>query len=610
MEIGPAVPFQDGSGSGPLPAGAESQLPGSPAFQPRKPLSKEFLCLAVALVAAAVIVYAPVRQFGFHGFDDIQYVSGNPRVLQGVTWDGVKWAFTTGYFSNWHPLTWISHMLDAQIFGTNAAGHHVANLLFHIANTLLLFGLLHRMTGRIGRSAFVAALFAVHPLHVESVVWVSERKDVLSTLFGLLAIWGYLWYARRPQHGRYLVVVLLFAMGLMAKAMILTLPFVLLLLDVWPLGRVRFPADSSGRLTWASLRDHRTVLARLVWEKLPLFVLAAASSVATLVAQHRWGAVANLDAMPLDFRLANAVVSYVAYIANMLWPVRLSIFYPYPDSLPGWQVFGSMLILIAVSAAAIRAARRKPYLAVGWLWYVGTLVPVIGLVQVGNQAMADRYTYVPLIGLFLMFGWGIPDLLERWPLRKIALPAAAGVVICACMVTARGQVQYWESDLSLWTRALEVTTRNHVAHNNLGTALASQGKVHEALAHYAESLRINPDNENAHYNIGVALDRQGRVADALAHYAEVLRLNPGNAEAHNNIGALFHQQGRIGEAVRHYREAVRRKPDYVHARQNLGNALASQGQVTEAIAHYTAALAISPTNETIRTALEVLTDRP
>ena len=626
-----------------LPIGTESQTRDSPVSTPPNANSGWALWLVLALVAVNVAVYAPVRNYGFIGFDDPEYVSQNSHVLRGLTWEGVRWAFSTGYFANWHPLTWLSHMLDVQVYGTYAGGHHITNVLLHITNTLLLFGLLHRMTGRLGRSAFVAGLFAVHPLHVESVAWVSERKDVLSTLFGMLTLWSYIGYVRRPRLGRYLVLLLFFAMGLMAKPMLVTLPFLLLLLDVWPLGRITLPADPSGSLRWQSLRDQRSAVVRLVWEKLPLIGLAVASSMVTFVVQQRGGTVGGFGAMPLDFRMANALVSYIAYIAKMLWPAHLSVLYPYPETLPGWWVFGSMFVLIGVSVAVVRAAQRRPYLAVGWLWYLGTLVPVIGLVQVGNQAMADRYTYVPLIGLFLMVAWGIPDLLAPWPYRRIVLPTAAGIVICACAVAARSQVRHWESDTSLWARTLEVTTGNYVAHNNLGTALAGQGKigeamahyaealrfkpdyadahnnlgtalagqgkVGEAMAHYAEALRLNPANANAHYNMGVALDQQGRIGEATAHYAEALRLKPDYADAHNNLAAVFQQQGRVAEAIVHYLEAVRLKPDYAEAHSNLGAALARQGRIGEAMTHFAEALRINPANERLRSALAELKSR-
>ena len=608
MEIGPAVEFQNGSGSGPFPRrfrpGADSRPPDSPSTPPRQTISKEFIWLAIALAAINVAVYAPVRHFGFVGFDDLQYVSDNPRVLRGVTWDGVKWAFSTGYFSNWHPLTWISHMLDVQLYGTNAGGHHITNVLLHIANTLLLFGLLHRMTGRMWRSAFVAGLFAAHPLHVESVAWVSERKDVLSTLFGMLALWAYIGYAQRPRLGRYLVVLLFFGLSLMAKSMLVTLPFLLLLLDVWPLGRIAIGSDASGRP--ALPQDQQAKAVRLVVEKLPLLVFTIASCIVTVIVQDPGG----LIAFPADFRIANSIVAYVAYISKMLWPTKLAAVYPYPDTLAGWQVFGSLLVLIVVSSLVISQLQRRPYLTVGWLWYLGMLVPVIGLVQVGSQAMADRYTYVPLIGLFLMAAWGIPDLLARWPYRRIALPVAAAIAISACTITARAQVQRWESDATLWRNALQVTTGNYMAHHNLGTQLAREGKLDEAVREYVEAIRIKPDYADAYTNLGLALMLQERKSEALQVLGEAVRLNPKHAEAHNNLGVLLKNLGRFDEAKAHLGEALRLLPDYANAHYNLGNVLASQGKKAEAIAQYTRALEISPENETIRSTLEGLRGRP
>jgi hypothetical protein len=354
--------------------------------------------IALALVAITLAVYLPVRQFGFVNFDDPDYVSANAHIAHGLTRAAVLWAFTTGYAANWHPLTWLSHMIDVQVFGVNAGPQHLVNLLLHVLNTLLLFGLLHRMTGARGRSAFVAALFAVHPLHVESVAWIAERKDVLSTLFWMLTMWAYVAYVRRPSWARYLGVAIAFALGLMAKPMLVTLPAVLLLLDVWPLGRTGVT-----RL----LRPRRA----LVLEKLPLFALAAVSSVMTFLVQRRGGAVSTVDQYPWASRVANALVEYVVYLGRMCWPARLSIFYPYSQSLPGWSVAGSLVLLVALSVAVFRAGGRRPYLVVGWLWYVVTLVPVIGLIQIGTQARADRYTYVPLIGIFIMAAWGLPDLL-------------------------------------------------------------------------------------------------------------------------------------------------------------------------------------------------------
>jgi len=519
-------------------------------------------------------VYAPVRQHGFVNLDDAQYVSDNPAVSGGLSGRGVSWAFTTRHAGNWHPLTWLSHMLDVELYGMNAGPHHLTSLLVHVANAVLLFGLLHRMTGALFRSAFVAALFALHPLHVESVAWVAERKDVLSTLFFLLTIRAYLAYVRRPRPSRYALVLVLFALGLMAKPMLVTLPFVLLLLDYWPLGR----APSR----------------RLVVEKLPMLALALASSIVTFLVQQRAGAVKGLDALPLDHRLANAVMAYAAYIGKMLWPAQLAAIYPYPASRPGWLVAGAAAGLIAVTVLTLRAARRHPYLPVGWLWYLGTLVPVIGLVQVGSQPMADRYTYVPLIGLFLIAAWGIPDLLARWPHRDLALGVAAGLVILGCTVAARGQVTHWRSSIALWQHALQVTTENPRAHNNLGHALARDGRGSEAIARYTEALRIKPDYAEAHNNLGFTLAEQGRASEAMGHYYEALRVLPDYVEAHNNLGVALAGEGNADGAIQHLSDAVRIEPGRAEAHNNLGAVLAGQGRLEDAIRHLAVAVELRP----------------
>jgi len=570
----------------------------SPAYRSTLPFgtenfSRRALWVSLALIAGCVAVYGAVWHHDFVYYDDPKYVTENPIVSAGLTSRGVAWALTTGTDANWFPLTWLSHMLDVQLYGMNAGGHHLTNVLLHIVSTLLLFGVLLWMTGAPGRSAFVAALFAVHPLHVESVAWVAERKDVLSTLFWMLTLWAYVWYVRQPRLGRYLLLLLLFALGLMTKPMLVTLPFVLLLLDVWPLKRVAMRRAGSDRSGFSASRDQRS-LTQLVTEKLPLFGLAVLSSIVTFVVQRRGGAVGGLDAYPLTLRVGNALVAYVTYIGKMLWPTRLAAFYPYPRSLSGALVVGAIAVLIGVSAVVIRAAPRYPYLLVGWLWYLGTLVPVIGLVQVGNQAMADRYTYVPLIGLFIITAWGIPDLLARWRYRRIALPTAGALVIAACAVVARGQVQHWRSTTALWTHALGVTDENDVAHNNLGLALARQGKAADAISHYTEALRIRPTYATARTNLGAALASQGKLDEAIANYTEVLRYKPEFAEAHTDLGAALADKGRIEEAIAQYTEAVRLKPDFAEAHANLGVALAGQGKLDEAISEYTEALRLKP----------------
>src|SRR5579863_5774854 len=422
-------------------AGNAARSVASPAASPglKSPAWKHAtLWVSISLVAAGLFIYAPVRRFDLLRWDDPLYVTDNPQVLGGLTWHGLWWALTTGHAPYWHPLTWLSHMLDVQMYGMNAGGHHLTSVLIHAVNTVLLFWLLRWTTGALGRSAFVAALFAVHPLRVESVAWVAERKDVLSTLFWILTVCAYVRYVRQPRLSRYLVVIAGFALALMSKPMVVTLPFVLLLLDFWPLRR-------------AKLDDGTRVWLRLAIEKIPLLALAAATSVATFILQRQAGAVVALDSVPVTGRLANALVSYLAYVGKMLWPVRLAAFYPYSSTSlnPGW-VAAAVLALIAVSIAVIRASRVHPYLPVGWFWYLGTLLPVIGFFQAGDQAMADRFVYVPLIGLFLIIAWGLPDLLSRWRYSRGALSAAAIIVLFACTLRARDQVQYWQNALVLW----------------------------------------------------------------------------------------------------------------------------------------------------------------
>lgn len=534
------------------------------------------LAIALGLTAACIAVFESVRHHDFVYYDDPKYVTENPTVLAGLTSRGVAWALTTGTDANWFPLTWISHMLDVELFGTNAGGHHVTSLIIHLASTLLLFAALLRMTGAAGRSGFVAGLFALHPLHVESVAWVAERKDVLSTLFWMLTLNAYVWYTKKAGARRYLLVIVLFSAGLMSKAMLVTLPFVLLLLDYWPL-------------------DRRSLsFAQLAKEKVPLLAVAIVSSIATFVAQRSGGAVGGLDAFPLVLRIGNAFVSYVLYIGKMLWPARLAAFYPYPDVLSAGMVLGALVILAGISALVARGARKYPYLPVGWLWYLGTLVPVIGLIQVGNQAMADRYTYVPLIGLFIIVAWGAHDLLSRWNARQILLPIVATIALASCAIVARAQVRHWKNSSALWMHALRVTDDNHLAHNNLGLALMDEGKIDEAISQYNEALRIRPNYATARINLGAALSKQGKTADAVASLAEATRQRPGFAEAQLNLGAALARQGKIDEAIARYNEALRLRPRYPEASANLGLALASQGKINDAIAQYREALRIRP----------------
>ena len=551
------------------------------------------LLICVALVALTVSIYWPVSRFEFVNYDDTDYVSANPTVQGGLSWAAVKWALTTGHASNWHPLTWLSHMLDCQLFGVNAGAHHLTNLFFHIANTLLLLGILQRMTGALWRSAFVAALFALHPLHVESIAWVSERKDVLSTFVLLLTLAAYFGYARRPAAWRFLLVVVLYALGLMAKPMLVTLPFALLLLDYWPLKRFSGFQSRVSTLGARNAQHASRLLAKLVWEKTPLFLLAAGSCVATYFAQRGWGAIYPTAQLPVSARLANAVVSYVRYLGKMVWPADMAIPYPYPGGWPAWQVMGAGVVLIGISAAAVAMAKKRPYCLTGWLWYVGTLVPVIGLVQVGMQAMADRYTYIPLIGIFVVVVWGISELTGKWLYGRAVAVIAGAFVLAACTAVTREQLQYWRNTETLFGHTVAVTRNNFFAHYNLANRLAAVGKLDEAVAHYEAAVRARPDYANAHNNLGNALDKLGRTAEAAQHYAEALKFS-GGAAARVNLGNSLLTAGKVEEAISHYTETLRLSPDSLEAHNSLGVALVRQDKVAEAVSHFRTALQIKP----------------
>jgi Flp pilus assembly protein TadD len=565
------------------------------------------LWISLVLVGLNVLVYAAVWQHDFVSFDDPQYVTENVHVKAGLTWAGLRWALTTGEAGNWHPLAWMSHMADVQLFGVHAGAHHVTNLVLHVVNSLLLFGVLWRLTGALYRSAVVAALFAVHPMHVESVAWISERKDVLSTFFWFLGVWAYTDYVRDRRWTRYGLVFLCLTLGLMSKPMLVTFPFALLLLDYWPLER---PIDT-----------------RLILEKIPLFALVAASSVATFLAQSRGGAVSALAALPLTARAANAVIAYIGYIQKMLWPTGLTVLYPYSREF-GWRLGVAFVVLIVVTTLAVLSARKYRFVLVGWLWYLGTLVPVIGLVQVGIQSMADRDPYVPSIGLFIIVAWGVPDLLRALPQKRVVILSATAVVIVACTLTAHAQVRYWQDSLTLWEHAVRVTPGDaHVetalgsvlaekgkvaeatalftdalarepqfaeAHNKLGVALADQGHIAEAIPHYEAAIRFKPSLAEARYNLGNALAAQGKSDDAIAQYHDALRLRPDDAATHNGLGSALDDRGRIDDAIAEYQTSIRLNPEFADAHNNLGAARAKQGKTDEAILEFLEALKLNP----------------
>jgi len=588
------------------PRASEPQHAPNPARDGVAISSDILICLG--LLALIAVVYWQVGGFEFVNYDDSEYVTENLRMPAGLTMENIGWAFRTSYFENWHPLTWLSYLLDSQLFGLNPKPFHLVNVLFHWLNSVLLFAVFKRMTGARWPSALVAALFAVHPLHVESVAWIAERKDVLSTFFGLLTLWAYVRYVEHPRFWRYLFALLFFALSLMSKAMLVTLPFVLLLLDFWPLKRIEWPARGSPSRSRSepkpaspnSARDDATAsdlpqrgaaLCRLV-EKIPFLVLTVGASIITYRAQH--GARTTATILPLLPRIANAVVSYSRYLSNTIWPHNLSVYYPHPGHWAVWQVAGAALLLSTLTAWAVLLWRRRPYLTVGWLWYVGTLVPVIGLVQVGGQSMADRYMYVPMIGLLVMLAWGGIELAERWRIKRAALIVSSGFLVFASMALSRSQVQCWQNSVRLFEHALNVTIGNTVAHNNLGDALLSLGQTNDALSHFTTAMEIDPNDYLAHGNIGNVLLGQGKLEEAIAQYQTGLQIKPTNPELNHNLGACMARKGNFAEAIRYQTTAVQFRAEFADAYLDLGSAWLGLGKFDEAITNYMTVVRLRP----------------
>ncbi len=551
------------------------------------------LLVCLGLVAVTWAVFGQTLAHDFVNFDDHVYVYDNPLVIRGLSTEGIMGAFTHTHARNWHPLSTVSHMLDCQLYGLNAGGHHFTNVILHTISVLLLFLVLKKMTGGPLQSAFVAALFAIHPLHVESVAWIAERKDVLSAVFFMLTLAAYARYARAPSAPRYLLVALLFAFGLMSKPMLVTLPFVLLLLDYWPLGRIGGQKSEVG-----------SRLRRLITEKIPLFALSALSCIATLLTQ-RQGPNA-IDQLPFLWRLNNSFVSYVTYIWQMLWPARLAVFYPHPnDRLPLLEVTAAIAFLVGVSLLVTYLRRTKPYLVTGWFWYLGMLVPVIGFVQVGEQAHADRYTYLPQIGLYIMIAWTVSDLLLESTSRghRALVGVVTAIAIVSLGVRGLGQASYWKNSETLWNHTLAVTGENDVAHNNLGFLFLRSGELDNAISEFQAALDIRFRNTETHYSLGAALIQNNlgnafartRLWDeAIDHLQEAVRLRPDYADAYFNLGSVLFQQGRIDQAIAQWQKALVIRPHDAEAHRNVASALRKQGNVKEAIAEYEQALNITP----------------
>jgi protein O-mannosyl-transferase len=564
-------------------------------------VSRATLLLALALtVGTTIAVFWPVLSNGFLLYDDGIYVYDNPPVRQGLTWAGARWAFTSGYAANWHPLTWLSHMADVQMFGLRPRGHHLTSLLLHAANAALLLLLLQRLTGSVGRSTAVALLFAIHPTRVESVAWVAERKDVLCVTFGLLAMGAYASWTRRRGSFRYALALTLFALGLMAKPMLVTLPLLLLLLDVWPLRRLSpLVADPASEPLAAE------VLRGCVVEKIPFLALSLASSVVTFVVQRTWGAV-TLDLYPLPLRVENALVSTVTYLRQVFWPSDLAVFHPHPDAYPLWAPLAAAGLLAGLTVLAWRLRARSPYLIVGWLWFLIALLPVVGLVQVGWQGRAERYTYLPFIGLFVGLVWGAGDLVDRArsPWSRRAAVAAFGAILLAFGAATRTEALRWRDTATLFTRALEVTGENDVAHYMLGRDLLSRGHAAEAEAHLREALRIRPSDTAALEQLGGALVVQGRIDEAAAVFAETVRRTPDSATALNNLASLRLRQGEVEQAIELYRAAAERAPGMRHVPRALATALLLDGQTAEAVRALEQALRLDPSQVEWRADLE------
>jgi len=597
---------------------------------PRPKAGKGKTALVCALLAVATLMtYWPVAYNAFTNYDDGYYVTENPLVQRGLSWEGLAWAFGSlhGEHTYWHPLTWISHMVDCEVFGLKAWGHHLVNLLFHTFNTVLVFLVFLRMTGAFWRCAILAALFALHPLQVDTVAWVAERKNLLSALFWMLTMWAYARYVEKAE-GRgqktegagqraedrgqgsgvrglrpllhppasffYAFSLLLFALGLMCKPVLVTLPFVLLLLDYWPLKRLELNGQHSRLKT----------LLPLVREKLPFFGLAAVSCLVTIMAHRGLGMLDVAFRPPLDLRIENALVSYIHYLGSAFYPAKLAVFYPYPGVVPMGAALLSVLLLLGLSALAIGSARNRPYLLVGWFWFLGVLVPFIGLVQAGSQAMADRFAYVPLIGLFLAVVWSAEAMANRWRHGLVIVSAVAVAALVACAGGTRRQISYWKDDESLFGHALAVTENNALSQLNLGAALNAKGRFGEAIGHLQEAVRLSPGTAKAHINLAYALAQKDRLAEAVKQYEAALELDPADAGVHNDLGLTLARQGRVKDAIRHYHEALRSRPGFAEAHYNLGLSLASVGDYRGAAVQFRQVVRQDPANASARQKLD------
>ncbi len=562
--------------------------------------SLTFVCV-VLLVLSTVVAYWQVQNNDFINFDDGVYVSKNRHVQEGG-WNNIIWAFTDlKTTANWHPITWLSHILDTYLFGLNPKGHHLTNLVFHIINTLLLFFFLSKTTSSLLRSGFVAALFALHPLHVESVAWISERKDVLSTFFWFLTLFGYIYFIKEKRLKRYAFFLIPFLLGLMSKPMLVSLPFVLLLLDYWPLGRLSFSmyntsADST-RMGW---REYYSILKPLFYEKVPLFILSISFGVIAYFAQDIGNAMQSLTRYPMKVRLLNAILAYGAYIKKMFLPYNLALFYPYPKSFSSIEILSVAIILLIISFIFLNKSRNYPYLIVGWLWYVGTLVPVIGLVQVGTQSMADRYTYIPLIGLFIILSWGGPDLLKRFQIHRSILPIIGVIILILSTILTRQQVRYWKDSITIFEHAIRVTKNNDLAYGNLGLVYFQKKDIKKAISYLSTAISIDPGNLEARVNLALALVETNRIEEAASHIAKALRQNPKSTLTFHALGVYYTKKGLFDKAIDAYNKALDIDPENAAVINDIGYILEQRGYVDKAMVMYKKAVKIQPFSPFIR----------
>lgn len=557
--------------------------------------------IALFLIFGLLIIYSQARHHDFVVYDDRTYITGNPNVLEGLTPESFRWAFSFKEKDKtyWHPITWLSHMLDVQLFGMNAGSHLMINLMVHTLNTLLLLYVFRRMTGKLWPSAIVAALFALHPLNVESVAWVAARKNLLSTMFWMFTILAYVRYVEKSDLKRYALILAVFSLGLLTKPMLVTLPCVLLLLDFWPLRRFQIGQRSA--------LDHPNVpMGRLILEKAPMLVLSAVSVYISTFSLYNYGDLVAVESVPMRLRVANALVSYVAYLGKMAVPLNLTCFYPFPIEVPLWKSTGAVALLTVVTITAARLLRQHPYFLIGWLWYLGTLFPVIGLMQAGLwPAVADRFVYVPLIGIYVIIAWSLAELSKKMSRSVVWITTSATILILALVGFSHKQVGYWKNSITLFSHAVAVTKENYLSHYALGYAYEQKRKVDDAIFHYKAALEINPNEVDVHYNLAILMASKGHLEEAIRYYKNVLRIEPTDAQAHNNLGNIFFRQEKWDKAVRQYQEAIHINSEYAMAHNNLGATMMRQGRIPKAVQHFRAALRIKPEDEQTRRYLQL-----